>query len=69
MHKRCVTMPLENPEQQKSPQEWEETVNHVTAASLAAAYVPGCPEEKKLLRKLDFRVIVSLSSFSACALM
>lgn len=56
-------MSVDGSEQQKSPQEWEETVNRVTAASLAAAYVPGCPEEKKLLRKLDSRIIVSLSSW------
>jgi hypothetical protein len=28
------------------------------AVSLAQSYVPGCPEEKRLLRKLDFRIIV-----------
>ncbi|KAK9312368.1 hypothetical protein V1524DRAFT_410831 [Lipomyces starkeyi] len=41
----------------KSAQEWDENIDHVTAVSLAAAYVPGSPAEKKLLRKLDFRVV------------
>lgn len=44
---------------EKSAQEWEESIDHTTAISLAASYVPGSPEEKRLLRKLDFRIIVS----------
>lgn len=44
---------------EKSTQEWEESIDHTTAISLAASYVPGSPEEKRLLRKLDFRIIVS----------
>jgi hypothetical protein len=44
---------------EKSAQEWEESVDHTTAIALAASYVPGSPEEKRLLRKLDFRIIVS----------
>lgn len=44
---------------EKSAQEWQENIDYTTAVSLAASYVPGSPEEKKLLRKLDFRIIVS----------
>lgn len=46
---------------EKSAQEWEESIDRTTAISLASSYVPGSPEEKKLLRKLDFRIIVSES--------
>lgn len=46
----------------KSAQQWEETVDHAVAVSLARSYVPGCPEEERLLRKLDFRIIVRQSS-------
>ncbi|KAK9375589.1 major facilitator superfamily domain-containing protein [Lipomyces chichibuensis] len=46
-----------NPVDAKSTQEWDENIDLVTAVSLAAAYVPGSPAEKKLLRKLDFRVV------------
>ncbi|CAI7602804.1 unnamed protein product [Penicillium manginii] len=42
---------------EKSAQEWEESIDHTTAIALAASYVPGSPEEKRLLRKLDFRII------------
>ncbi|KAK9357753.1 major facilitator superfamily domain-containing protein [Lipomyces starkeyi] len=47
----------DNPIDAKSAQEWDENIDHVMAVSLAAAYVPGSPAEKKLLRKLDFRVV------------
>jgi hypothetical protein len=47
-----------HPTDEKSAQEWEESIDHATGVSLAAAYVPGCDAEKKLLRKLDFRIIV-----------
>lgn len=40
-----------------------EAVDHETMVSLASAYVPGSAEEKKLLRKLDFRIIVSRTDF------
>ncbi|KAJ5698769.1 hypothetical protein N7462_000774 [Penicillium macrosclerotiorum] len=43
--------------EEKSAQEWDESQDHVTVASLAASYVPGSPEEKRLLRKLDCRII------------
>jgi hypothetical protein len=46
------------PTEVKVAQQWEETVDHAVAVSLAQSYVPGCPEEKRLLRKLDFRIIV-----------
>jgi hypothetical protein len=51
----------DNPIDEKAAQEWDETVDHV-AVTLAASYVPGSEAEKKLLRKLDFRVIVRLPS-------
>lgn len=47
-----------HPTDMKSDQEWEESLDHATGVSLAAAYVPGCDAEKKLLRKLDFHIIV-----------
>jgi hypothetical protein len=43
-------------------QQWNETalppVDYATMVSLAAEYVPGSDAEKKLLRKLDLRIIV-----------
>jgi hypothetical protein len=42
-------------------QQWNETeLPPVDYASLAAEYVPGSDAEKKLLRKIDFRVIVRI---------
>ncbi|KAJ5602033.1 hypothetical protein N7510_011567 [Penicillium lagena] len=46
-----------HPTDEKSTQEWEEGIDQAIGMSLAAAYVPGCDAEKKLLRKLDFRII------------
>lgn len=40
-----------------------EIVDHATMVSLASTYVPGSEAEKKLLRKLDFRIIVSGITF------
>lgn len=34
---------------------------HATIVALASQYVPGSEEEKRLLRKLDFRIIVGVS--------
>jgi hypothetical protein len=48
----------EQPVDVKASQNWEENADHALAVTLAASYTPGCPEEKKLLRKLDFRIIV-----------
>lgn len=36
-----------------------EAIDHETMVQLAAEYVPGSEAEKKLLRKLDFRIIAS----------
>lgn len=49
----------------KTSQAWEESVDHATAISLAASYVPGSPEEKRLLWKLDLRIIVRSKIFIA----
>jgi hypothetical protein len=51
----------EQPVEVKASQNWEENADHALAVTLAASYTPGCPEEKKLLRKLDFRIIVCSS--------
>lgn len=48
----------EQPVEIKASENWEENADHALAVTLAASYTPGCPEEKKLLRKLDFRIIV-----------
>lgn len=37
----------------------ESEVEHANVLALASHYVPGSNEEKRLLRKLDFRIIVS----------
>ena len=52
-----------DPTEVKSAQQWEDTVDvdYAVAVSVAQSYVPGCPEEKRLLRKLDFRIIVRQS--------
>jgi hypothetical protein len=48
-------------------EQWNETtlppVDYATMVSLAAEYVPGSDAEKKLLRKLDFRIIVGRQVF------
>jgi hypothetical protein len=41
---------------------------HATIVALASQYVPGSEEEKHLLRKLDFRIIVGASRQSHRAL-
>jgi hypothetical protein len=53
----------------KPTQQWGEgppstELEHSTTVALATQYVPGSPEEKKLLRKLDLRVIVSHPNMS-----
>lgn len=47
-----------HPSDEKSDQDWEEGIDQAIWMSLAAAYVPGCGAEKRLLRKLDFHIIV-----------
>lgn len=44
---------------EKPAQDWEESIDHATAISLAASYAPGSPEEKKLLRKLDLSALAA----------
>ena len=41
---------------EKASAEWTE--DHTGVVALAAQYVPGSDAEKKLLRKIDFRIIV-----------
>lgn len=39
-------------------------LDHEQARQLAAQYDPNSPEEKKLVRKLDWRLVVSLALYS-----
>lgn len=39
-------------------------LDHEQARQLAAQYDPNSPEEKKLVRKLDWRLVVSLALYA-----
>jgi hypothetical protein len=59
---------MSRPTDDKASQEWQERetlppmaeLDRTTLLALASQYVPGSREEKRLLRKLDLRVIVSI---------
>ena len=56
----------------KASQEWHESetlpsmveLDQSTILALASQYVPGSQEEKRLLRKLDMRIIVSSANLA-----
>lgn len=49
--------------EQKHNNEWRDgtPTGENNAIALAATYVPGTEEERKLLRKIDFRIVVSIA--------